>query len=52
MTTLVERRLAAGPGSTTWDGRDASGARVASGVYVYRLDTADASVSGKLVLIK
>lgn len=40
--TLINDKLAAGSSSTTWDGRDASGALVASGIYTYKIDAADA----------
>jgi protocatechuate 3,4-dioxygenase beta subunit len=36
----------------TWDGRDASGALVPSGLYVYRAEIAGQSVSGRLVLVR
>jgi hypothetical protein len=42
----------AGPHSVTWDGRDAAGVRVASGVYIYRLDAGTQSASRKMVLLK
>ncbi|MDH4037517.1 MAG: T9SS type A sorting domain-containing protein [Candidatus Krumholzibacteria bacterium] len=36
----------------TWDGRDARGAAVATGVYFYRLETSDRALSRKMVLLK
>ncbi len=50
--TLVDEARAAGPQSARWDGRDARGAAVASGVYFYRLTTPGVSDSKKMVLLK
>ncbi|MCB2229974.1 T9SS type A sorting domain-containing protein [bacterium] len=50
--SFTQRSLSAGTYSVTWDGRDQSGTPVASGVYFYRLSTADYSVSKKMVLLK
>ena len=51
--TLVESRLRAGSGqSAKWDGLDATGNPVASGVYFYRLVTADHDETRKMVLMK
>jgi hypothetical protein len=44
--------FAAGERQTTWDGRDADGVRVASGVYVVTLESAGRRVSQRLVLLK
>ncbi len=44
---------AAGDHALTWDGRDDAGQEVASGVYVYRLQTGDGSdVQRKLLLLR
>ena len=49
---LVRGDLAAGPHTVAWQGRDAAGRVLPSGVYVYRL-TADGEVrSGKMLLTK
>lgn len=49
---LVNESRPAGPQRVTWDGRDDSGAAVASGVYVYRLRYGDELLSKKLLLLK
>lgn len=50
--TLVDGRRPAGRQTAVWDGRDGSGREVASGVYVYRLKTAEGSVGKKFTLMK
>jgi hypothetical protein len=42
------------PGSHTmvWDGRDADGRALASGVYLYRVQVADEVRSGKITLLR
>jgi hypothetical protein len=42
----------AGAYTVTWDGLSDSGSRVPSGAYVYRLASADDTVSGRLLLVK
>ena len=49
---LVDRDLASGSHTATWDGRDATGSRVASGVYLYRLSAGGESVAKEMVLRK
>ncbi len=49
--TLVDAWQAAGSYAVAWDGRDDSGASLASGVYIYRLIAGDFSASRKMVLI-
>ena len=44
-------RLDAGTHSLTWDGADASGRRLASGVYFLSLSAGRARLSGKIVLL-
>lgn len=48
--TLVDGPAAAGPGEVAWDGRDASGAPVPTGVYFYRLTTAHGSETRKMIV--
>lgn len=50
--TLVSGNLEAGGHSVLWDGMDANGRRVSSGVYVYKLQAGDFSHQKKLVLMK
>lgn len=49
---LVKGRLDAGRHSVTWDGRDEAGSSMASGVYFYRLESAEGSRSKRMLLIK
>lgn len=44
--------LSAGNYNVTWDGKDKSGARAASGVYLYRLQTSSFSSVKKMVMLK
>jgi hypothetical protein len=50
--TLVDGIEPAGRQSTTWDGRDDRGRRVATGVYFYRFDAAGFSETRKMVVVK
>jgi hypothetical protein len=50
--TLSEGALPAGAQSLTWDGRDDGGRPVSSGVYWYKVSTADHSARGKVVVIR
>ena len=52
VTRLVDGYLEPGSYSASWDGRDASGSEVASGMYYYRLDAGDVSHTGRMVLLK
>lgn len=52
VATLVDRRLEAGDHAVTWDGTDESGARVATGVYLYRIEAAEFTSSRKMLLVK
>jgi len=51
--TLVDAVMPSGPNETVWHGDDTRGARVASGVYVVKLSTANAAPqTQKMVLLK
>ena len=49
---LLQRDMPAGFHSIVWDGRDASGRQVPTGIYLYRLNAGDFSEIKKLTLIK
>jgi hypothetical protein len=50
--TLVDDQVTPGAHQVVWDGRDDTGAPVASGVYFYRLASGDFVSSRKLMLIR
>lgn len=50
--TLIDEPLPPGLHSVVWDGTDDKNARVATGVYLYRLKLDDASQTKKMVLLK
>jgi flagellar hook assembly protein FlgD len=50
--TLVNGKENAGYKSVAWDGRSESGARVASGVYFYRLEAGSFAATKKMVVIR
>ena len=50
--TLVNEMKDAGYYTVTWDGSNNSDAKVASGVYFYKMDTKDFSKTRKLVLLR
>jgi hypothetical protein len=52
IATLLEERRAAGAHEAHWDGRDARGVAVSSGVYFAQLRTDDATDRRKLVVLK
>ena len=52
VSSLVNRRMAAGIHTVRWDGRNDSGERVSSGVYFYRLTAGEKSFVKKMVLLK
>ena len=49
---LVDEKKNAGSFTATWDGTDALGRRVASGVYLYRLLAGDFAASRRMLLLK
>ena len=50
--TLVDEQQPAGAYRATWDGRDANGAQLASGIYLYKMTTGSFTASRKLMLLK
>jgi hypothetical protein len=52
MRELAAGRLAAGSHTARWDGRDASGAAVGSGLYFVRLDAAGRTLTRTVVRMK
>ena len=52
INTLVNEYCQSGAHSIVWNGNDASGSPVASGLYFYRLKTDTETNSGKLMLLK
>jgi flagellar hook assembly protein FlgD len=52
VTTLVNRALEAGFEEVTWNGRDANGNQVSTGVYFYRLCAGKRTLTKKMVLLK
>jgi len=52
VATLVDRHLTAGAHSATWNGVDMNGQQVASGVYLYELQTATARETRRMTLLK
>ena len=49
---LVDGVLAAGAHRVVWDGRAGDGARLASGVYFYRLETPDGAATRRMLMVK
>ncbi len=50
--TLVDERRSAGRYTATWNGRNAGGSQVSSGVYFYRLEAGDYRQIRRMMLIK
>lgn len=50
--TLVDQELGAGKHIVSWDATDDNGSKVATGVYLYRLNVDDRSESRKMMLLK
>jgi len=50
--TLVDERKDAGAYSIAWDGRNNTGATVASGIYFYKMETKGFSATKKLVMLR
>jgi hypothetical protein len=52
IASLIDGPLVAGSHQISWNGRDASGIAVASGIYIYRLQSMDNVMSRKLTLLR
>jgi hypothetical protein len=52
VVTLLDDRRSAGSYVADWDGRDDQGRPVASGFYLYRLETDDNVATRKMILLK
>jgi len=50
--TLVNSRISTGNFSITWDGKDQDGAKVSSGMYLYRLQAGSFSSVKKMLMVK
>jgi flagellar hook assembly protein FlgD len=50
--TLLDRDLARGSWSVTWDGTTDSGDRAASGTHFYRMETGGQVVTRRMTLLK
>ena len=50
--TLVEGKQNAGYKSVTWNGRNDQGARVGSGVYLYRMEAGSFTATRKMVVVR
>lgn len=50
--TLLEHVMPAGVHAIHWDGRDRQGKAVASGVYLYRLQTGNHKITRKMTLLR
>ncbi len=52
VTVLFDNILGEGPKEIRWDGRDASGNPVASGIYLYRLEAGNRILTRKALLLR
>ncbi len=52
LRTLVNEHQAAGRHEVDWDGRDDSGAQLASGAYLARMEATDRTQTIRLLLLK
>ena len=50
--TLINAYTGKGEYNVYWDGTDNSGNRVGSGMYMYRIETADMEATGSIMLVK
>ncbi len=52
VTTLVNREMTAGSYRVVWEGNDRDGAKVSSGIYVYRIASGAFTASRKMLLLR
>ena len=52
VAVLVRQHQASGGGEFVWDGRDGSGRRVASGIYLYRLSLQGEEKSARMLVLR
>ncbi len=52
VTTLVDEVLPAGRHTVRWNGTDSYGSEVASGIYLYRIETVEFHKTAKMMLVK
>ncbi|MCE5250216.1 YCF48-related protein [bacterium] len=52
VATLIEGAIEPGHHAISWDGTDKAGMTVSSGVYLYRLDTGNSSLTRKMLLVR
>ncbi len=52
VTTIVDKDMEPGNYNVSWEGTDASGAKVTSGIYLYRLQAGSYSAVKKMVMVK
>jgi hypothetical protein len=50
--TLMDQHTTAGFYSVLWDGEDAAGSQVSSGIYIYRLTTASSVLTKRLLFLR
>jgi flagellar hook assembly protein FlgD len=52
VAVLLDGYLEKGPGETIWDGVDQSGKPVATGIYFYRFESDEVSITKRMLLLK
>ena len=52
VTSLVSAQMSAGPHQVEWNGRDDRGSRVASGTYLYRIETESFTATRRMTVLK
>jgi N-acetylmuramoyl-L-alanine amidase len=50
--TLLQETIPAGSHSLTWNGKDQNGVQIPTGLYIYRLQSANVQLSRKMILMK